>query len=190
MIVPAAIFFAILCAANGEKKYVWDILKPAMSAAEVIDILSSAVAGHAYPMLAEVPVSSNFDCSAQMYPGFYADVGTYCQVFHRCDINGNRTSYLCTNLTIFNQITLVCDYFFNVDCEGFAQYAGFANSRLYSDRPLFDTPPADYIAPMSPNMQALVGTAGSRSAAPAPKTALGKTPAAPKVLTPAGRTVR
>ncbi|XP_055350270.1 U-scoloptoxin(01)-Er1a-like [Paramacrobiotus metropolitanus] len=168
MEIRVVIVFAVLCAASGQQ-YVWDILKPAMSAAEVINILSVAMPGESYPVLAEIPVSIKFDCVALTSPGFYADVDTRCQVFHRCEINGNMTSYLCTNTTVFNQITLVCDYFFNVDCEKFAQYAGFSNSRLYSDRPLFDTPPVDYVVPMSPKMQALVGGAGFRSASPAPK---------------------
>ncbi|XP_055354284.1 uncharacterized protein LOC129599939 [Paramacrobiotus metropolitanus] len=128
-------------------KYVWDYLKPALDAAEVAAILQ-AKSGD-YPTLAEIPDDSSFDCSSKKQPGFYADVPSKCQVFHRCDVNGNKTSYLCVNSTLFNQITLVCDYFFNVDCEKFAEQEDFANSRLYTDKDLFDTPPADYVAPQS-----------------------------------------
>ncbi|GAU88411.1 hypothetical protein RvY_01119 [Ramazzottius varieornatus] len=128
----------------GRQQYVYDIIRPQLDAASVVDILLNAQPGVTYPTYAGIP-QTNFACPAQ--PGFYADVNAQCQVFHRCDINGNITSYLCVNTTLFNQITLVCDYFWNVDCPGQQQYASFANSRLYTDQQLFDTPPADYVAP-------------------------------------------
>lgn len=129
---------------GGRQQYVFDLLRPALDGAQVVDILINAQPGVTFPNYAQIPQTS-FQCPQQ--PGFYADVAAQCQVFHRCDINGNQTSYLCVNTTVFNQITLVCDYFFNVDCQGSQQYANFANSRLYTDLPLFDTPPADYVAP-------------------------------------------
>ncbi|XP_055354285.1 uncharacterized protein LOC129599942 [Paramacrobiotus metropolitanus] len=128
-------------------QYVWDLLKPALNAAEVQAILASRTEGQ-YPTYSEIP-QTNFDCNTKKQPGFYADVDAQCQVFHRCDINGNRTSYLCVNTTVFNQITLVCDYFFNVDCSKSPSVENFANSRLYTNQPLFDTPPAEYIIPMA-----------------------------------------
>ncbi|XP_055338413.1 uncharacterized protein LOC129588267 [Paramacrobiotus metropolitanus] len=62
---------------------------------------------------------------------FYADVDTRCQVVRRCDINGNQTAYICPNLTIFNQITLVCHWFWDVDCSKAQQFYDYSNSRLY-----------------------------------------------------------
>ncbi|GAU95150.1 hypothetical protein RvY_06825 [Ramazzottius varieornatus] len=60
---------------------------------------------------------------------------------------GNMTSYLCVNSIVFNQVTLICDAWYNVDCANSAQCETYANSRLYTDLPLFDTPPADYLTP-------------------------------------------
>ncbi|XP_055347407.1 uncharacterized protein LOC129594666 [Paramacrobiotus metropolitanus] len=152
-------------------KYVWDYLKPALDAAEVAAILQ-AKSGD-YPTLAEIPDDSSFDCSSKKQPGFYADVPSKCQVFHRCDVNGNKTSYLCVNSTLFNQITLVCDYFFNVDCEKFAEQEDFANSRLYTDKDIFDTPPADYVAPQSKPANASDSGDQSQSSATTKKAAGG-----------------
>ncbi|GAV02803.1 hypothetical protein RvY_13323 [Ramazzottius varieornatus] len=139
------VLVACVAAQGGQRgQYVWDLLKPSLTSDQVVDLLINAQPGVSFPNYAEIP-QTNFQCPQQ--PGFYADVNAQCQVFHRCDINGNQTSYLCVNTTIFNQITLVCDYFWNVDCQGGQQYANFANSRLYTDQQLFDTPPADYVAP-------------------------------------------
>ncbi|XP_055356215.1 U-scoloptoxin(01)-Er1a-like [Paramacrobiotus metropolitanus] len=131
----------------GDKQYVFDLLKPALDVDQVMDILYNAKPGESFPIRKEIPKDITFDCSAKKNPGFYADTSpaSRCQIFHRCDVNGNMTSYLCIPPTLFNQITLVCDYFFNVDCERFSSYVDFANSRLYTDQPLFDTPPNDWI---------------------------------------------
>ena len=94
-------------------QYVFDLLKPALTAGEVETLLASRDA--TYPTYSEIPQTS-FQCRPQ--PGFYADVEAQCQVFHRCDINGNQTSYMCVNSTVFNQITLICDAWYNVDCAG------------------------------------------------------------------------
>jgi len=132
-----------LIGAVASQTYVWDLLKPALNAAEVATIL----ANRDYPVIngAGVPDNAqNYDCNGKT--GFYADTKFNCQVFHRCDVNGNLTSFVCVNSSVFNQITLTCDYWFNVDCAKFAQYESFANSRLYNpDQPLFDTPPANYV---------------------------------------------
>ncbi|XP_055344759.1 U-scoloptoxin(01)-Er1a-like [Paramacrobiotus metropolitanus] len=146
--MKAFLSFLIACfvaAAAAQKQYVFDLLKPALDAQEVQAILASKSDGQ-YPTYSVIP-QTNFDCNSKKQPGFYADVEAQCQVFHRCDIHGNMTSYLCVNTTVFNQVTLVCDYFFNVDCSRFAAYEDFANARLYSNQQLFDTPPADYIPP-------------------------------------------
>jgi len=92
-------------------------------------LLQTARAGQDYPNLAEIP-AGNFDC-ASVKPGFYADIDTKCQVVRRCDVNGNQTAYLCPNLTVFNQITLVCHWFWDVDCSQAKSFYDYSNSRLY-----------------------------------------------------------
>ncbi|XP_055349590.1 uncharacterized protein LOC129596361 [Paramacrobiotus metropolitanus] len=87
----------------------------------------------------DIPAPS-FTCDQKQYPGYYADPATKCQTFHRCDPNGNMTSYICVNRTLFNPITLICDYWFNVDCDAFIKDENFANRRLYTTEVLFDTP--------------------------------------------------
>lgn len=143
-------------------KYVFDLLKPPLSYSEVQTIMASREANQ-YPTYNTIPQTS-FECSAKAQPGFYADVDTQCQVFHRCEQSGNRTDYLCPNTTVFNQITLICDSFYNVDCSRSIELEDFANSRLYTNLPLFDTPPADYIAPY----QQIVANSGSVQTRPVP----------------------
>ena len=36
-------------------------------------------------------------------------------------------------LQLFNQISLICDWFFNVDCQQSAKYVDYSNSRLNGD---------------------------------------------------------
>ncbi|XP_055344129.1 U-scoloptoxin(01)-Er1a-like [Paramacrobiotus metropolitanus] len=143
--MKAVVFLCLVAMAAAQRQYVWDLLKPALNAAEVQTILANRDTNQ-YPNYNTIP-QTGFNCQSKKQPGFYADTEAQCQVFHRCDINGNQTSYLCVNSTVFNQVTLICDYFFNVDCQRFAAYEDFANSRLYTDQPLFDTPPADYVPP-------------------------------------------
>jgi len=146
LILFALVGFAVCAPGNSKTqgKFVWDLLKPSLSAVEIQTIVESR--DISFPMLHTIP-DTGFNCQSKAQPGFYADQEARCQVFHRCDQNMNQTSYLCVNSTIFNQITLVCDSWFNVDCEKSADMENFANSRLYTDLPLFDSPPADYIAP-------------------------------------------
>jgi len=169
-----AVVLVSLVAMCASQQYVWDYLKPALNVAEVQEILSKAEPGTTYPNYAAIP-QTNFQCGSKKQPGFYADVDAQCQVFHRCDVNGNQTSYLCVNSTIFNQVTLVCDYFFNVDCQKFASLENFANERLYTDKPLFDTPPAEYVPPG-------VGAPQIVAKQPVARKSAGKT--APKVAKP------
>ena len=96
-------------------QYVFDLLKPALTAGEVETLLASREA--IYPTYSEIP-QTKFNCASKNQAGFYTDIDAQCQVFHRCDLNGNQTSYLCVNSTIFNQITLICDAWYNVDCQG------------------------------------------------------------------------
>jgi len=142
-------------------KYVYDLLKPALQPAELANV--QALRGPtAFPTLSSIPHTS-FDCSSKAGPGFYADSdpAAGCQVFHRCELGGNVTDYLCVNSTIFNQITLVCDAWYNVDCGRSIELENFANSRLYTNQPLFDSPPVGYIAP-SQQIAASVNVAQSQ----------------------------
>lgn len=167
LVLLALVGFAAAQSGNSKTqgKYVFDLLKPALTSAEVLTLLSSKAS---YPMLSSIP-QTNFQCSSKAQPGFYADMEAQCQVFHRCDQAGNQTDYICVNSTVFNQITLVCDSWFNVDCERSLDYEDFANSRLYTDQPLFDTPPADYVAPSQLILLQNQGVSQQATPAPAPK---------------------
>jgi hypothetical protein len=115
---------------------IWDALKVLrggkdLTTQEIQDLLNAAVAGQDYPANAVIP-DKVVDCKAYNQPGFYADDSdpSKCQVFHRCDENGVSSSYLCPNMTLFNQITLICDWFVNVDCAVSKQFVDYSNSRL------------------------------------------------------------
>lgn len=85
---------------------VWDALDQlkgnsrGLSVDQIQELFLTARAGQDFPILAQIPQSS-IDCAVFHQPGFYADsdIGQ-CQLFHRCDINGNLTSYLCPNMTV------------------------------------------------------------------------------------------
>lgn len=52
------------------------------------------------------------------------------QVYYHCNQRGHRDSFLCTNGTIFNQRTFVCEWWYNVNCaEAEANY--FRNDLLH-----------------------------------------------------------
>jgi len=182
------IVLAMIGLASCQVQYVWDLMKPSLNAAEVLALLSSAKAGQDYPNYDQIP-QTNFDCSSKKQPGFYADTDAKCQVFHRCDQSGNMTSFICVNTTIFNQLTLVCDYYFNVDCNKAQSLENFANSRLYQDPPvpLFDSPPADYKTPQQKQEEAAAAAAVGAAPAPAPakKSSGGKSAAKGKATTQA-----
>lgn len=123
---------------------VWSALdqlrgKAKLSIEDIRALLIDGKPGEDYPNLTTIP-EGNFDCGAVKQAGFYADVDTKCQVIRRCDINGNQTSYLCPVLTVFNQITLVCHWFWEVDCSKAKDFYDYSNSRLYQghDVPLLD----------------------------------------------------
>ncbi|XP_055340550.1 uncharacterized protein LOC129589726 [Paramacrobiotus metropolitanus] len=118
--------------------------KTKLDAGQRAELYKAAQAGQDYPTLAVIP-KAGVDC-ASVKPGFYANDGEgKCQAFDRCDVNGNLTSYLCPNMTLFNQITLICDWFFNVDCTKVRQFYDYSNSRLYQENsPLLDDEP-DYV---------------------------------------------
>jgi len=146
VIVLLALFSAAYAA-----PYVFDYIKIPLNADEVAQLQAQG----GFPIINSIPADAqNFDCASKKQSGFYADTNYKCQIFHRCDVNGNHTVYTCVNSTVFNQLTLTCDYWYNVDCNRAKDFEDFANSRLYSDQPLFDSPPADYVAPSQKGQQA------------------------------------
>ncbi|GAB6019516.1 hypothetical protein CHUAL_001092, partial [Chamberlinius hualienensis] len=73
-------------------------------------------AGKDYPTLRRPPQHTSFTCQDKV-PGIYADVETGCQVYHVCQSDERRESSLCVNGTVFNQESLACDWWYNVDCS-------------------------------------------------------------------------
>lgn len=51
-------------------------------------------------------------------------------MFHICHENGQRSSFLCPVGTVFNQEYLVCDWWYNVDCERSPKY--YNSLQIYS----------------------------------------------------------
>nr|XP_045619271.1 uncharacterized protein LOC123771043 [Procambarus clarkii] len=68
----------------------------------------------------EVP-RTRFFCEEQKYlPGIYADTQLGCKVFHLClpaAMGNTMTSFLCPNMTLFDQSILQCNYWYYVNCE-------------------------------------------------------------------------
>ena len=63
------------------------------------------------------------------------------------------TDYLCPNRTIFNQVTLTCDWWYNYDCSVTNKFLTYANSRIQAHSenvPLFDSPPEGYLPAWAP----------------------------------------
>ncbi|EFN63918.1 hypothetical protein EAG_03014 [Camponotus floridanus] len=99
-----------------------------------------------YPTYAIIP-ETNFSCKSQRYKGFFGDPATRCQVWHYCDLNGGKSSFLCPNGTIFSQIALTCDWWFNVKCETTTQLY-VLNERLYKYiLPIMPKFPEDFTGP-------------------------------------------
>ena len=89
---------------------IWDALDKLrgkqLSVDQIQDLYGKAVAGVDFPILSEVAQPRSIDCGSKK--GFYADSGAgKCQVFDRCDVNGNLTSYLCPNQTVSYQKILL-----------------------------------------------------------------------------------
>ncbi|OQV21181.1 hypothetical protein BV898_04941 [Hypsibius exemplaris] len=123
-------------ALNVQNPPVWqalDVLRGSVTldAAQVQQLIASAVPGQTYPTLSYIP-QTGFTCSSARQPGFYADPDTGCQVFRRCEANNYMFSYICPNSTLFNQITLVCDYWYNVQCGASQQFVDYSNPRIYN----------------------------------------------------------
>ncbi|CAG9839849.1 unnamed protein product [Diabrotica balteata] len=69
-------------------------------------------------------------------------------VWHYCDLNGGQASFLCPNGTIFSQVALTCDWWYNVKCSSTAQLY-VLNERLYKYIiPLSPKFPEDYTGPL------------------------------------------
>ncbi|XP_058795208.1 uncharacterized protein LOC131666500 [Phymastichus coffea] len=99
-----------------------------------------------YPAYTEIP-ETEFSCKQQRYKGFFGDPQTGCQVWHYCDLNGGKSSFLCPNGTIFNQVALTCDWWFNVKCESTTQLY-VLNERLYKYiLPVMPKFPEDFTGP-------------------------------------------
>ncbi|OQV17708.1 hypothetical protein BV898_08165 [Hypsibius exemplaris] len=140
LIVLSALI-AVTFAANGDQSpKVWDALaklrgKGALTAEAIQDLYPTAVAGTDFPINSVIPQPRALKCSAESgHHGLIADISkpSDCQIYDRCSQNGELTSYICPNLTRFNQITLICDYWYNVDCGQSAQFVDYSNSRLYA----------------------------------------------------------
>ncbi|KAK9878860.1 hypothetical protein WA026_003693 [Henosepilachna vigintioctopunctata] len=100
-----------------------------------------------YPALNTIP-STSFNCKTQRYKGFFADPDTHCQVWHYCDLNGGQASFLCPNGTIFSQVALTCDWWYNVKCSLTPQLY-VLNERLYKYiLPFAPKFPEDYTGPL------------------------------------------
>jgi len=107
--VLVGLFGLIICAENEDS--------------DPLDGLRSSIPGEPgvdYPILASVQETS-FSCSGLIFGGYYADPEQECQAYHIC-LRGPGdlfpVSFLCPNGTLFNQRIFVCDWWFNVDCEG------------------------------------------------------------------------
>lgn len=68
-------------------------------------------------------------------------------MWHYCDLNGGQASFLCPNGTIFSQVGLTCDWWFNVRCASTTQLY-VLNERLYKYiLPVKPSFPEDYSGP-------------------------------------------
>lgn len=68
-------------------------------------------------------------------------------MWHYCDLNGGKSSFLCPNGTIFSQAALTCDWWFNVKCEATTQLY-VLNERLYKFiLPIMPKFPEDFSGP-------------------------------------------
>ncbi|GAV01395.1 hypothetical protein RvY_12117 [Ramazzottius varieornatus] len=117
-----------------------DILRGSepLTSAQIQQVLAYSYPGSSYPTYSYIPQTS-FNCNQVRQFGFYADPETRCQVFRRCEANNYMFSYICPNGTVFNQITLICDWFYNVNCPSVGGFYDYSNPRIYrQDLRLFD----------------------------------------------------
>lgn len=90
--------------------------------------------GEDYPIYDKIPITG-FDCREQLYQGFYADMEAGCQVYHSCNggLRGSKHTFLCPNGTIFSQEYLICDWWYNVNCEESPRYYPLNKEAFSSD---------------------------------------------------------
>ncbi|XP_050305881.1 U-scoloptoxin(01)-Cw1a-like [Anthonomus grandis grandis] len=69
-----------------------------------------------YPTYRLIP-KTEFSCIGKLDWHYYADVDTGCQVFHICQSQYNKISFLCPIGSVFSQRNLVCEWWYNVDCK-------------------------------------------------------------------------
>lgn len=68
-----------------------------------------------YPIFNDLP-QTDFKCSDQTLPGYYADVSARCQMFHVC-WDFRQWSFLCPNGTVFSQQHFVCVWWDQFECN-------------------------------------------------------------------------
>ncbi|KAK9881147.1 hypothetical protein WA026_014499 [Henosepilachna vigintioctopunctata] len=68
-----------------------------------------------YPIFTSIP-RTGFSCAGKVNWQYYADTETDCQVFHVCESQFSKISFLCPEGSVFNQRHSVCDWWYNVDC--------------------------------------------------------------------------
>ncbi|XP_055340649.1 uncharacterized protein LOC129589799 [Paramacrobiotus metropolitanus] len=135
----------------------------ALSVDQIQELWLNVKPGQDFPLIATIP-KANVDC-ASVKPGFYANDGEgKCQAFDRCDVNGNLTSYLCPNMTLFNQITLICDWWFNIDCSQARSFYDYTNSRLYVEGAVLLDDEPDYVMASTGAVAAASGDAAPKAA--------------------------
>ncbi|XP_076336609.1 uncharacterized protein LOC143239437 [Tachypleus tridentatus] len=86
-------------------------------------------AGSDYPTISNIPRTS-FTCEDKL-PGFYASVEHRCQLYHHCSPQGRMQSFLCPNGTVYNQLSFVCEWWYNVNCGNSENYFK-RNNDLYT----------------------------------------------------------
>ncbi|XP_015920885.1 uncharacterized protein [Parasteatoda tepidariorum] len=92
-----------------------------------------------YPTYSHLP-ETGFKCLQHTStPGFYADVETKCQMWHYCQPDGRHDRFLCPNGTVFDQLTRVCNWWFNVYCDNSLSYYDI-NFDLYRESPRITQP--------------------------------------------------
>ncbi|KAK7070112.1 hypothetical protein SK128_006239, partial [Halocaridina rubra] len=84
-----------------------------------------------YPILDFIPQTA-FTCTPSMSKSgmMFADPETACQVYHVCNAH-QKFSFLCPRGTIFNQDTVVCQWWYTVDC--YAQARKLAEVQALGD---------------------------------------------------------
>ncbi|CAG9769391.1 unnamed protein product [Ceutorhynchus assimilis] len=88
-----------------------------------------------YPTFRQIPKTA-FSCLGKLNWNYYADLETDCQVFHICETQYSKLSFLCPIGSVFNQRHLVCDWWYNVECQNSVGLYP-ENNNLVDGEPLF-----------------------------------------------------